>query len=61
MPAVGITTGQPQEVLLEAGACMLVDDFHQLLQVALEHAATSEGQGAEARSGMQQAVVEVRS
>jgi len=37
VPAVGITTGQPREVLLEAGACLLIEDFYELLAVALEH------------------------
>ncbi|KIZ05035.1 hypothetical protein MNEG_2922 [Monoraphidium neglectum] len=40
--AVGITTGQPRDVLLAAGACLLVDDFHQLLQVALADASSKE-------------------
>jgi hypothetical protein len=45
VPAVGITTGQPREVLLEAGACILVEDFHQLLQVARQQEEQGSGNG----------------
>lgn len=37
VPAVGITTGQPRDVLAAAGACVLIDDFHQLLGMARAH------------------------
>ncbi len=67
VPAVGITTGQPRQVLLEAGACILIKDFFDLLAVAaeqeksssgssggsLEEAAAVEASGAAARRGAQ--------
>jgi hypothetical protein len=46
VPAVGITTGQPRDVLLAAGACVLVEDFHALLDAARAHeAAAAQGSG----------------
>ncbi|KAI8463822.1 MAG: HAD-like domain-containing protein [Monoraphidium minutum] len=48
VPAVGITTGQPRDVLVAAGACLLVDDFTGLLGVALQHASGDESDAAAA-------------
>lgn len=45
VPAVGITTGQPGEVLVDAGACILIESFHDLLQIAIEHSSASESDG----------------
>lgn len=35
---VGITTSQPAEVLLEAGACCVIEDFEELLEAAVKAA-----------------------
>jgi HAD superfamily hydrolase (TIGR01509 family) len=41
VPAVGITTGQPRQVLEAAGACLLIDDFFALLAVAERRASAA--------------------
>ncbi|GBG00289.1 hypothetical protein Rsub_12968 [Raphidocelis subcapitata] len=48
VPAVGITTGQPRQVLVDAGACMLIDSFHDLLALARDQESgggSSDGDG----------------
>lgn len=55
VPAVGITTGQPRAALVEAGACVLIDSFHDLLAIAREHeaaAASGDGNGNGAAAGV---------
>eukprot|EP00878_Enallax_costatus_P004882 GHUV01005136.1.p1 GENE.GHUV01005136.1~~GHUV01005136.1.p1 ORF type:complete len:298 (+),score=84.81 GHUV01005136.1:130-1023(+) len=37
VPVFGITSGQEPAVLAAAGVCMLISDFHQLLQLAQQH------------------------
>lgn len=45
VPAVGITTGQQPSVLAEAGACVLVDNFFDLLAIAKEDDRRAAGNG----------------
>jgi HAD superfamily hydrolase (TIGR01509 family) len=33
IPAVGILTGQSQEALVAAGACHIISDYHELLEL----------------------------
>ena len=37
IPVFGITSGQDPAVLLEAGCCMLIQDFTQLVALAQQH------------------------
>lgn len=48
----GITSGQEPAVLWEAGCCMLLQDFTQLVALAEQHCAAA-GNGSSERQGQQ--------
>jgi hypothetical protein len=62
VPAVGITTGQPRQVLVDAGACILIDSFHDLLAVAQdqESGSSSGGKAGGQGGGVRAAAVRVQ-
>jgi hypothetical protein len=45
VPVIGITSGQAESVLWDAGCSMLIEDFAQLLQLALQQCKAGEGTG----------------
>eukprot|EP00775_Hariotina_reticulata_P003528 gene3528-3797_t len=45
IPVCGITSGQAESVLWEAGCCMLIEDFAQLLQLAMQQCKAAERPG----------------
>lgn len=48
VPVFGITSGQEPAVLAAAGVCMLIDDFHQLVQLAQEQCKSTDSAAAAA-------------